>query len=70
MTLPPTYKISSEILLTTPHPSAFGGFCDVYQGSVGPESVCIKRFRIGITDERVFVMQVSNPQNSLLDCQS
>ena len=41
--LPSTYKVSDELLATTTLPAAFGGFCDVYKGTLSGENVCIKR---------------------------
>ena len=61
MTLPPTYEVPGEITLATSQAIAFGGFCDVYQGTVGSENVCIKRLRINATGDQALVKQVSNP---------
>ena len=44
MILPSTYKVSDELSFTTTQPVEFGGFCDVYKGSLAGADVCINGF--------------------------
>ena len=58
--LPSTYELSGELSVTTTLPVAFGGFCDVYKGTLPGGNVCIKRFRISTPDDQVAVRQVAH----------
>ena len=58
--IPPLgYEVSGELSITTTQPVAFGGFCDVYKGTLGGADVCIKRLRISTMGGRVAVKQVT-----------
>ena len=57
--LPPTYEVFDELSVTTTLPVAFGGFCDVYKGTLSGKNVGIKRLRISATGDRVAVRQVA-----------
>lgn len=59
--LPATYEVSGELSFSTTQVMAFGGFCDVYKGSLGVFDVCIKRLRISTTGDRIKVKQVYYP---------
>ena len=59
MILPSVYEVSGKLLFTTGQPLAFGGFCDVYKGTLGGADVCIKRLRISTMGGRVAVKQVT-----------
>ena len=63
MILPSTYEVSGEISFATSSVAASGGFCDVYQGTLGNAEVAIKRLRIGPKDDEAKVYQVSHPRN-------
>ena len=63
MILPSTYEISGELSVPLTHPVAFGGFCDIYHGSLGPNKVCVKRLRITATGDQALVKQVFRSQN-------
>ena len=66
MILPLTYEVSSELSFTSTRAVAFGGFCDVYSGSLDLENVCIKRPRISATvDEALVKRVISAPQSSV-----
>ena len=60
MILPSVYEVSSELSPTTAQPVAFGGFCDVYKGTLGGADVCIKRLRISTMGDQVAVRQVTH----------
>jgi len=59
MILPSTYEVSGELSFTTVQPLAFGGFCDVYKGTLGGADVCIKRLRISTRGDQMAVRQVT-----------
>ena len=59
MVLPSTYEVSGELSYITTQPIAFGGFCDVYEGYLGQQHVCIKRLRI--SGNRELVKRVCHP---------
>jgi len=56
--LPATYEVSGALTLSTTEVAAYGGFCDVYKGSLDGSDVCIKRLRISATGDRALVKQV------------
>ena len=58
--LPSTYEITDELLVTTTLPSAYGGFCDVYKGTLSGENVCIKRLRVSAAGDRAAVKRVAH----------
>jgi hypothetical protein len=62
MILPSAYEVSGELSFTTTEPVAFGGFCDVYKGTLGGADVCIKRLRITTTGDRAAVRRVTHPR--------
>jgi hypothetical protein len=44
--LPTSYKLSPDLLKVDPDPFAFGGFGDVYHGTLDDSRVCVKRVRV------------------------
>ena len=72
MVLPPTYVLSGKLSVPATQPVAFGGFSDIFKGTLSGESVCVKRLRISTTGDLVAVKQVtafhafqlSNPDKS------
>jgi len=67
MVLPPTYEVSGELSLSTMEVVAYGGFCDVYRGTLGGASVCIKRLRISITGDQEMIRKVLHFEHRRLD---
>jgi len=61
MILPTTYEVSGVLSFSATEVMAYGGFCDVYKGSLGVSDVCIKRLRISLTGDRTKVKQVLHP---------
>ncbi|KAF9647907.1 kinase-like protein, partial [Thelephora ganbajun] len=57
MILPSMYEVSGELSFDTMQIVAYGGFCDVYKGSLGGEGVCIKWLRITTTGDQAMVKQ-------------
>ncbi|KAF9789158.1 kinase-like domain-containing protein [Thelephora terrestris] len=53
--LPLTYEISGKLSFNSDYAVAFGGFCDAYTGSLGPDKVCIKRLRVSSTGDQELV---------------
>ena len=58
--LPSTYEVSGELLVTTTLPIAYGGFYDVYKGTLSGENVCIKRLRISAAGDLAAVKRVAH----------
>ena len=56
--LPPTYELSEKLSFQTTQIVAFGGFCDVYKGSLAGADVCVKRLRISTTGGQEAVKKV------------
>jgi len=67
MVLPSTYEVSGEISLSAMEVVAFGGFCDVYKGSLGGADVCVKLLRTSPAGSRAMVKEVSHSENRRLD---
>ena len=63
MTLPAMYEVSGTLLFSTTEVKAYGGFCDVYKGTLDTSDVCIKRLRISATGDRKKVKQVPHPRS-------
>ena len=63
MILPSTYQVSGNIPFSSTQAVAFGGFCDAYSGTLGPENVCIKRLRISDTGDQGLVKRVFHPHS-------
>ena len=59
MVLPSTYEASGKLSFSTMGVVAYGGFCDVYKGSLGEAGVCIKRLRTFATVDQTMIKQVS-----------
>ena len=57
--LPPTYEVSDELSVPATLPFAFGGFCDIFKGTLAGESVCVKRLRISTMGDQAAVKQVT-----------
>ena len=58
--LPAAYEVSEKLSVAATPPVAFGGFCDVYKGTLSGESVGIKRLRISTTGDQVAVKRVAH----------
>ena len=58
--LPSAYEVSDKLSVTATSPVAFGGFCDVYKGTLSGENVGIKRLRISTTGDQAAVKQVAH----------
>jgi len=67
MILPATYEVSGALSSVTVEAAAFGGFIDVFKGSLGVADVSIKRLRISTTGDGVVVKKVLHPHNIRLD---
>jgi len=63
MILPAMYEVSGTLSISTTQVVAYGGFCDVYRGSLGASDVCIKRLRVSATCDRAMVKQVTHPHS-------
>lgn len=62
--LPATYELSRDLSPPTQPPSASGGFCDAYEGTLNVK-VCIKRLKIAVTGDQEKIKEVSHSRNLL-----
>ena len=60
MVLPPTYEVSNELSVPATLPFAFGGFSDIFKGTLAGESVCVKRLRMSTMGDLVAIKQVTD----------
>ena len=65
--LPSTYEVSGKLSFSTMGVVAYGGFCDVYKGSLGGADVCVKRLRVSNTGDQANIKKVSRSENRRLD---
>ena len=63
--LPTTYELPKNVSPIGELPSAFGGFCDAYEGTLNAK-VCIKKLRISATGDREKVKEVPIYPRNLL----
>ena len=56
--LPSTYEVSDELSVTTP--IVYGGYSDLYKGTLSGENVGIKRLRITTADDQAAIRQVAH----------
>ena len=59
MVLPPTYEASEELSVPATQPVTFGGFSDIFKGTLSGGSVCVKRLRIATTGDLVAIKRVT-----------
>ncbi|KAF9789176.1 kinase-like domain-containing protein [Thelephora terrestris] len=52
MMLPSSYEVSGKLSFNSTDAIAYGGFCDVYDGSLDLERVCVKRLRVSAAGDR------------------
>lgn len=56
--LPTNYELSEKLSPPGQQPTAFGGFCDTYEGTLSVK-VCIKRLKLSATSDQGKIKEVS-----------
>lgn len=51
-TLPSSHIVSGDLTRLGDHPIAFGGFADVWEGTMGGRKVCVKALRVSLNDDQ------------------
>ena len=51
-TLPSSHVVSGDLVKIGSHPIAFGGFADVWEGTLGGRKVCVKVLRVTLNEDQ------------------